>query len=389
MPMQLDVTNVSAAYAAMAKSILERSSPHPVSITLAQGDSDEPGPISAALVHTIVSFIHRWSNIDVDFDILPFLKKVPAQTLDRLTTATFKLSQGTMGPPCTLLLDAPRLDHASLEISDLSMLPLPWRQLTFLHLLTPHEYSLAFFGIIGQCASLRRLLLDVVTAWKETSLPCVSDIITLAHLEVCALFTSQEHCATIFTPFFAHFAFPALQILDISMDYYDDSHLGDAFMPFVVRCRGPNLVCLRIDHCAIDSEAVGIILRNIPSLEMLELERCWDCMGYEFFERLTHRETDLTPLVPRLETLSIFSSEVGEYEECILDMVLSRWWSDETLQALPTPPRVARWKEITICPAIGVASVIQKCTEEFETAMEDLRAQGLDVMVTFESFDQH
>ncbi|KAJ7072987.1 hypothetical protein C8F01DRAFT_1225775 [Mycena amicta] len=365
MPMKLDVSNVSAAYAAMTKVILERSSPHPVSIMLSIAHPYKP--ISAALVHTIVSFILRWSSID---------------TLDRLTSATFNLLRGTRGPPCTLLLDAPRLSDVSLEISDMSTLPLPWSQLTSLHL-TPHECSPHFLGSVGQCASLRHLFLDA-TGWKENNGPGVPGIATLAHLETCTLQSLEQQDTTIFTPFFAHFAFPALRDLDVRMDVdYEECHLGDAFAPFLVRC--PNLNHLHIFYCDMDSEALGIILLSIPSLETLVLQCCWGSVDYEFFESLTYGETDLTPLAPRLQTIILTATAVGEcYEKSILDMVLSRWWSNDTLEALSTPPRVARWREILIGPDVDE---VRECSEDFESTMNELRAQGLDVDVVFDSYN--
>ncbi|KAJ7062325.1 hypothetical protein C8F01DRAFT_1284846 [Mycena amicta] len=369
-PMRLNVSNVSAGYAAVTKDILERSSPHPISITLDNGTTS----ISAALVNIVVSFAHRWSSIMVKFDIFPFLQTAPPQskTLHQLTSANFNLSRGISGPPSALFLDAPRLSDVFLEIPNLSELPLPWSQLTALYL-THHEPLL--LDIIGQFISLRRLYLSTM-AWMEDNLPDVSDIVALPQLEDLQLSIWQRTEASTFTPFFAHFALPVLESLHINMDTDHESHLGDAFVPFLRRCL--NLEHLSISFCAMDSDALDNILLNIPRAKTFALEDCHNCVDDAFFERLTYRETDLAPVAPCLQTLMV-AGVWEEYDEnSIQEMIRSRWWSDEAFQSLPSPPRVARWKEIVISANDGESG---RCSADFEAMMNELRGQGLSLRV--------
>ncbi|KAJ7057545.1 hypothetical protein C8F01DRAFT_319351 [Mycena amicta] len=374
MPMILNVCNVSPGYAAVTNDILERSSPHPIAITLVIGDVTKP--ISSALVKTVIAFVHRWRSINVNFDLLPFLQSVPAQTLHHLTSATFNLLAETTSPPSALFLDAPRLSDLRLSIHDLSTLAFPWSQLTELNLsIGPSPLLL---GTIGQCTSLCDLRLNAV-AWKDGDLPLVSHAVILAHLKTFVLMIVQEdsYLGT-FTPFFAQFTFPTLQRLEIRLAMDDEeAFLGDAFAPFLGRC--PSLDYLRISSCDMDSDALEDILLNVPSLKTLQLSSCPYCVGNAFFERLTHRQTGFTA-APCLKKVVL--SEVGDDydEECIREMILSRWWSNEALQTLPAPPRVARWRNISV---LNYAS--QGCSEDFEAAMNELRAQGLRVYVAFKS----
>ncbi|KAJ7062291.1 hypothetical protein C8F01DRAFT_1137096 [Mycena amicta] len=370
-PMRLNVSNVSTGYLAVTKDVLERSSPHPVSITLVNGTK----PISAALVNTVVLFAHRWGSIEVNFDIIPFLNTATPPTLHQLTSVTFNFSRKTRAPPPAFFLDAPRLSVVSLETSDLSKLPLPWLQLTALDL-TKHEGPPLVVDIIEQCVALRDLRLNVM-AWEVDNLPDASDIVALSHLKTCTLEIVQEDDASTFTPFFARFAFPALQSLNILIDGDDDvSHLGNAFAPFLGRC--PNLEGLKIGFCGMESDTLGNILLNIPSLKAFELRCCRNCVNNAFFERLTYRETDLAPVAPFLQDVRLVSVEEDYDEDCIREMIRSRWWSDEALKALPTPPRVARWSNISIS-ADDCDS--RECSEDLEATMAELRAQGLHLYI--------
>ncbi|KAJ7057550.1 hypothetical protein C8F01DRAFT_319381 [Mycena amicta] len=372
MPMILDASSVSPAYAAVTNDILKRSSPHPISLTLAV--RDETKPTSSALLKTVIAFVHRWRSINVNFDILPFLESVPAQTLHHLTSATFDLLSGTEGPPSALFVDAPRLSGLCLSIRDLSTLRFPWSQLTELNL-TIGPSSPLLLGTIGQCTSLCDLRLDAA-AWKAGDLPPLSDMVILAHLKTCVLRITQQEDGDLctFTPFFAQFAFPTLQSLEIHMEMDDEeAFLDDAFAPFLGRC--PSLELLWIMSCDMDSDALGNILLHVPSLKTLELFYCQYCVDTAFFERLTYRQTGFTPTAaPCLQKVILYGVGDNYDEECIREMILSRWWSDETLQALPAPPRVARWENISV---FDYAS--QDCSEDFEAAMNELRAQGLGV----------
>ncbi|KAJ7060008.1 hypothetical protein C8F01DRAFT_1231806 [Mycena amicta] len=364
MPMILDVSSVSPGYAALTNDILERSSPHPISLTLVMADDTKP--ISAALLKTVIVFVHRWGKIDVDFDILPFLKLVPAQTLHHLTSASFKLLRGTRGPPSALFLDAPRLSGLCLSIRDLSIdtLPFPWSQLTELNL-TIRPFSPLLISTISQCTPLRDLRLNAVAFH-------LSRMWSFCHI------SSQDgdHCT--FTPFFAQFGFPTLQSLELRVDMDDEeAFLDDAFAPFLGRC--PGLEHLRILFYDMDSDALGNILLNVPSLKTLELSYCQYCVDNAFFERLTYRPMESTaPAAPCLQKIKLEAAGDDYDEESIREMILSRWWSDEALQALPAAPLVARWTDISVYEYGS-----EECSEDFEAAMSELRAQGLRVDVNF------
>ncbi|KAJ7059891.1 hypothetical protein C8F01DRAFT_989045 [Mycena amicta] len=378
MPMILDASSVSPEYAAVTNDILERSSPHPISLALVMADDTKP--ISSVLLKTVTAFVHRWGKIDVDFDILPFLKLVPAQTLHHLTSASFKLLRGTRGPPSALFLDAPRLSGLYLSIRDLSIdtLPFPWSQLMELNL-TIRPFSPLLISTISQCTSLRDLRLNAV-AWRPGGLPPVSHVVILPHLKSCALRIVQQEDGDLctFTPFFAQFGFPMLQSLELRVDMDDEeAFLGDAFAPFLGRC--PSLEHLRILFCDMGSDALGNILLNVPSLKTLELSYCQYCVDHAFFERLTYRPMESTaPAAPCLQKIKLEAAGDDYDEESIREMILSRWWSDEALQALPAAPLVARWTDISVYEYGS-----EECSKDFAAAMNELRAQGLRVDVNF------
>ncbi|KAF7299458.1 hypothetical protein MIND_00895700 [Mycena indigotica] len=368
--MKLNVSNISPWYTEVTKTVFQRSSPHPLSITMTCRDHKKP--VSATVVKTVLSFAHRWSRINVNFDLTPFLNAAPRPTLlEHLTFAKLALSQGAKGKESDIFLHAPKLFDLSISIGRLAKLPLPWSQLTKLELTTYRPFtSSEFLATIEQCTSVSDLQVDS-DGWEQgddISIP--PHFVSLPRLRNLNLRMSGN-----LDPFFAHFTFPALSKLDVYLDWsvsFENSLRGP-FSAFLGRCTA--LEELEIFGSEMNSETLDDILLNIPSVVDLQLICCFACVDNAFFERLTYREMDANPPAPRLEAINL--ENVGDCydEDVVVAMVRSRWWKDEVYNALPTPPGVARWKNISISANDTDGAEL---SDEFKAVMQDICAEGLN-----------
>ncbi|KAJ7062287.1 hypothetical protein C8F01DRAFT_1137089 [Mycena amicta] len=388
--------NLSVEYRTMVKVLLERSSPHPIDISFYSAGRKRPEQLFfAPIMDAVLSVAHRWGRIKFDFDILATLQTMASLPLPRLTSMELNFAYGYVqqaSQSSSFFLDAPCLTRVSLCMSDFSPLPMPWSQLTDLSLSNHTTQNREFLDIIPQCSSLVHLQL-VVIAWHDDDLniPVPAHVVLLPNLLDLELHPAQpsdddSRWEYTFAPFFAHFGFPALTKLSITMETAETIILGDAFAEFLRR--SPHLDSLSISHCEMDEEDLDGVLTNIPSLTTLDLFVCSECVNNAFFERLTYRETDSTPIVSRLHTIRARVVGPGASEEAVLEMLRSRWWTNAALLALPVPPRVARWRRLELETLTSVAlDEAQVHTVEFESAVRELKAEaeeeGLTLWVDF------
>ncbi|KAJ7062282.1 hypothetical protein C8F01DRAFT_127571 [Mycena amicta] len=381
----LDASKESPRYLSMIKQIIERSSPLPLDITIhGQTRSSPPKPTFPPLVAAVVSVAHRWREVSsIHVDIVTPLDAMGFPAFDHLQYVDLVLDETEMppaiGPPSSLFLHAPHLRRAHLHLADFGRLPMPWAQLTQLSLLdqtTTRSGRLQLLDIVMQCVSVARMYLHVV-AWAETEIPGTGNIVCLEHLlDLDIRPTTDEESIPTFDPFFACFGFPALKILFISMVADEDTYLamGGAFADFLER--SPNLESLTLEYCDMDSALLDRILFAISSssITALTLRYCFDCVTNAFFKRLTYNHLESTsPLAPRLHTVNLALVGHDYDEDAVREMILSRWWTDDALQALPAPPLVARWKSI----GIHVSSSFY--SESFVSMVSRVRAEGLRV----------
>ncbi|KAJ7062290.1 hypothetical protein C8F01DRAFT_1137095, partial [Mycena amicta] len=302
----IKVARASAEYSAMVADILQRSEPHPVAISLTKPGSAPPrSPFFIPILDAVLSVAGRWETIFFNFDIIPLLKDFQPPTLSHLTSMTLHLlydyDDVQPGSASSLCLDAPKLKVVDLTMPDFARLPMPWSQLTHLKLTNDTPDS-EFLDIISQCVSLVQLTLDVC-AWKD-NIPTPVDVVSLPHLLDLRVDVSHPLRDNTFEPFFARFAFPALQKLDVRREGRFDTDLGYEFPRFLGRC--PNLESLSISYSNMGAYLLAGILLNSPSLTKLELLACRKCITDAFFELLTYREADSTaPVAPDLKTLHL------------------------------------------------------------------------------------
>ncbi|KAF7299471.1 hypothetical protein MIND_00897100 [Mycena indigotica] len=368
MPMILNASNASSAYAETTAVMLQRSFPHPVDILLHLRKPQHA--MSRKLIAVVVSSALRWSSIKANFDIIPFLQNAPKGTLPHLSHVELDLQnapavQGNQSS--SLFVDAPQLSLVSIDINGISRLQLPWSQLRQLELIDEH-HPLLVLEAIAQCTSATRLKLGC-NAWRADHATSSGNVVSLPHLRELELDIGG---GLTMTPIFALFAFPCLKSLEIKMDGISPLSLSTAFPSFLQR--SPNLEKLEISDCDLDAGELSAILLNIPSLVSLELYGCTSCVDNSFFQRLTYHEAAPNPAAPCLRRINF--EYVGDDfdEQPILDMIRSRWWTDEELQARAVPPKVARWESITIW---GDLEDNRDFMEEFQDEIEEISAEGL------------
>ncbi|KAJ7062275.1 hypothetical protein C8F01DRAFT_1024457 [Mycena amicta] len=393
---KLQLVKLSVEYRNMVKELLERSSPHPIDISFYSAGRKRPEQLFfAPVMDAVLSVAHRWGGLYLDFDILPALQTIASLPLPHLTSMELNLGYGYVQQPSqspSFFLDAARLTRVSLCMSDFSLLPMPWSQLTDLSLSNHTTQGREFLDIIPQCSSLVHLQL-VVIAWHndDLNIPVPAHVVLLPNLLDLELHPAQPNddlsrWEYTFAPFFAHFGFPALTKLSITMETAETIILGDAFPEFLRR--SPHLDSLSISHCDMDDEDMDGILENVPSLTTLDLFVCADCVNNTFFERLTYLETDLTPIASRLHTIRARVVGPGASEEAVLAMLRSRWWTNAALRALPAPPRVARWRRLELETRTSAHLDDPPVhTMEFKRAVRELKAEaeaeGLALWVDF------
>ncbi|KAJ7062284.1 hypothetical protein C8F01DRAFT_1368906 [Mycena amicta] len=281
---KLQFVNLSVEYRTMVKELLERSSPHPVDISFYRVGRRPEQRFLAPVMDAVLSVAPRWGRIKFDFDILATLQTVASLPLLRLTSMDLNFGFGYVQQPSqssSFFLDAPRLTRVSLCMSDFSLLPMPWSQLTDLSLFNHTTSSREFLDIIPQCSILVHLQL-VIIAWHDDddlNFPVPTRVVLLPNLLDLELDPAQpsdddSRWQYTFEPFFARFSFPALTKLSITMESSETIILGDAFAEFLRR--SPHLDSLRISHCEMDEEDMDGVLRNIPSLTTLVRRRAFD-----------------------------------------------------------------------------------------------------------------
>ncbi|KAJ7062276.1 hypothetical protein C8F01DRAFT_1368901 [Mycena amicta] len=374
----LNALNDSPRDLSMVQEIIKRSSPLPLDIAIhGRTRWNFPKPIFAPLVDLVVSVAHRWREIsNINVDIVSPLEAVGAPAFEHLEYVDLILDRIEL-PPSSLFLHAPHLRHVQLNITDIGRLLMPWTQLTeFIFLREKmRSASLLDIQVVMQCVCLVRLCLNGV-AWSKAKIPAAGDIVCLEHLTNLEMHPTTSDESLPFELFFTRFTFPALSSLTISMDdaREDDIYLTDDFVHFLTR--SPNLESLTIEHCEIDSAVLERILLAISSsITILNLHSYHNCLTNAFLERLTYNPAESTPpLAPHLQSVDLVSQVGDDYEEDVVrEMILSRWWTDDALQALPAPPPVARWSSIVV----RSSRYASPYSDNFASMVSRVRAEGL------------
>nr|GAT43167.1 predicted protein [Mycena chlorophos] len=371
---RLNVANVSATYCEIAGLMLQRSSPHPLDLTLGVKDHRyKPPAFSMEVLSAVLGCAQRWKSLRIETNVLHLLK-APLPRLERLERVFVEIVSRSTDPTTSLLLDAPLLAHARITLNHLEKIPLPWTQLVEL-VLTNGDNTSSILNILSECTALRTLELNII-AWDNDAGVLLNPFVICNLHQLSVNFMQPDSGDGTTAPFFANLTSPVLQQLKVTFEFLDNGPLDPEFISFLRR--SPQLQSLSITECDMDSAFLSTILLNTPSLESLQLACCFHCLGQEFFQRLTYTNgaTNSFPAAPRLREIYLESCRGDFREENVMDMVLSRWWTDAQLTALPAPPLVARWNDISISTVDGM----QK-TDEFKAWISSRCEEGLKLYI--------
>ncbi|KAF7288374.1 F-box domain-containing protein [Mycena chlorophos] len=369
----LKVANVSATYIEITGLMLQRSSPHPLDLTLGVKDRSKSPAFSTEVLSAVLGCAQRWKSLRIETNVLHLLK-APLPRLERLERVLVELVSRSTDMTTSFLLDAPLLAHARITLNHLEKIPLPWTQLVEL-VLTSGDNPSSILTILSGCTALRTLELNMI-AWDGDAGVLQHPFVIPNLHQLSVNFMQPDSGDGTTAPFFANLTSPALRQLKVTFEFLDNGPLDPEFISFLRR--SPELQSLSITECDMDSAFLSTILLNTPSLESLNLACCFSCLGQEFFQRLTYTNgaTNSFPAAPRLREIDLESCRGDFREEDVMDMVLSRWWTDAQLAALPTPPLVARWNDISISTVDGM----QK-TDEFKAWINNRCEEGLKLYI--------
>ncbi|KAJ7776771.1 hypothetical protein DFH07DRAFT_978851, partial [Mycena maculata] len=360
----------SDTYLAIVKTFLERSAPHPIPISL----NDEERTASEPLVDFILTLAPRWKSLNFN-EISPSkLCQLDSNALRNPESVDLRTSNEKLiyGPAVRVFLDAPRLRSVTLEVLSTTRFPMPWSQLTYLAI--SEQSSQLCLDIILQCINIVTVKFTDMEPWIQP--PGLAPIVQLPRLEdlEVAFFESD---GDIVMPFFTRLDLPALRILNFHPEL-DSSWSSADFTPF--QRRSPNIQELTIENCStLDSADLICVLQAAPNLVKLDLALCMDCIDDSVFDFLQYSDLDVVHSVPQLREFQVSYAQDDFEESTLENAILSRWWSNAELLALPLPPGVARWEVIAVDR--GGTSRKKVFSQKFKSMMERLRSQGLQVKI--------
>ncbi|KAJ7897357.1 hypothetical protein B0H14DRAFT_401540 [Mycena olivaceomarginata] len=253
---------------------------------------------------------------------------------------------------------------------------LPWVQLT--HLRLEYESPQMCLDILVRCTSL--VSASVLTdQWRED--PVVARRCVLKHLEqlniAMYLCSTGEHLA----PFLQRLELPGLKSLSLALwdspgreEEWFVSWLAPALAHFLAQ--SPRLECLSVVDCIFAEDMPGV-LENTPSLTQLHLDLGDSgAVHDDFFLALVYDPAAPVPLAPKLETLELIDVGGDFAEESVVQMLESRWWSDDELDEMPTAPGVARWKRVKFHSQLLTPRFFD---QTFRENMKKYELQGLEI----------
>ncbi|KAJ7508694.1 hypothetical protein B0H11DRAFT_1966308 [Mycena galericulata] len=321
-------TNV--ALAATAK-FLERSAPLPISVDLTSAYYLRQEMDIISSLGALSGVADRWKSLTIMSAVgeteAAALAQIPVGRLDTLEKLHLMLCNPDIWQIADqeIFLSTPRLRDLTLNMRDSSqVLSMPWAQLTQLSLTCASPQSC--LDILAQCT-------NIVSA-KVYTKQWVTDMVPIA----------------------ATAALKHLEVLEIHMDICS---MGEHLAPFLQRLRLPVLISLSLSlNFTFSSNHEWFVSWLAPELE----------------DFLTCH------LAPKLETLELSELGVQFTESSLGEMIRSRWWSDDELLAMPTPPGVARLKRFALQWSDMCDYPNQyEFTREFVETMAVYRSQGLDI----------
>ncbi|KAJ7146297.1 hypothetical protein C8R44DRAFT_11501 [Mycena epipterygia] len=352
---------------AATKLFLERSATLPVPISLDSGTGANVAP----LMDTLFSVPQRWLALTLSTKSLAALAQIPAGALTALETLDLRNTAGEaeIHPTVNAFLLAPRLRRVTLfHVNNSDTFPMPWSQLTNLAL--ADESPRVCLDVLVRCTNLVSATLRM-SGWPESVSLADTETVTLEHLKNLEIHISNTSSDEHFTAFLQRLNLPALTSLKMYGEYHSGVITWSAMAFTLFQIRSPLIEHLQIDHCALTSEDLQAVVHHAPSLTNLEIYNCSNCIDDAFLAGLRYAPFDPAPLVPKLEVLWLSSLRCDFEESSLKDMVESRWWTEDELLAMPSPPAVARLRNVEYTSS-------RKFSKKFEKRMQVYRAEGLE-----------
>ncbi|KAJ7492101.1 hypothetical protein FB451DRAFT_516473 [Mycena latifolia] len=354
------------------KVFLERSAPLPVPVSLGSG-YDAGASSHLSLMDALFAVPHRWLALTLSTRSLAALAQIAAGTLSALETldlrSTINGGETEFHSSVNIFMSAPHLRRVTLwHVKNVDGFPMPWSQLTNLAL--ADESPKACLDIILGCTNLVSATLRM-SGWPESVSLTDADIVTLEHLTSLEIHISNTSSDEHFTPFLQRLNLPSLTSLKMYGEYHSGVITWSAMAFTLFQLRSPLIERLQIDHCALTSEDLQAVVHHAPNLTHLEVYNCSNCIDDAFLEVLRYSQFDPVPFAPKLEVLWLSSLRCDFEESTLKDMIESRWWTEDELLAMPSPPAVARLKNVEYTSS-------RKFSKKFEKRMQVYRAEGLE-----------
>lgn len=261
----------------------------------------------------------------------------------------------------------------------LHKLDLPWSQLTELSTGDIFEDMRATRILFSQCTSLEKCdlgkvpgleLTDGVLAWP------MNEPVIFPNLRDLTIILNYEDDRTRGCVFFQPFRMPSLQKLDITAEVRYNMYDGSEYIPCLFAHSGSSLTHISLTTVRFPRDQITAIFQCTPSLVSFSCSRSRVALQDSFFEALTYKgSSGSPPLVPDLRALSFkgYAMLVDVSSDAVMDMVRSRWWTDEEYAVMKPP--VARWTRI----AILSDGKKLKMSEEQKAELERWQEEGLDI----------
>ncbi|KAJ7024302.1 hypothetical protein C8F04DRAFT_1239752 [Mycena alexandri] len=268
-----------------------------------------------------------------------------------ISAAPSKSSQTlALSDPILVFESSRRLRVFTLDatVSTIRLLRLPWLQLTHLQL---HDASLVGCRTaLLQCGNLIWAKILTSYDWDSPSPATDSPVTILPFLSTLDLefqgFPNFDEVHGV-EAFFLPLALPSLKTLVLELDMNGEFWPTTAFTDF--QSRSLNIEKFTLCYSEVDSQKLITLLRHSPALTTLGIKHCKQCIDNDFLDvfRWDHTATS-SPLVPKLENLSLinvgFSFESGPLEAAIR----SRWWKDGEQRLSDGSAPVSRLKVVSV-----------------------------------------
>ncbi|KAJ7726497.1 hypothetical protein B0H16DRAFT_1592421 [Mycena metata] len=341
---------------------LARSDPLPMPVLL-QGLWDWEAHHLPPVLEELLRVAPRWRILHIDGSLPPiFYQRLTGCTLDSLEAATLlPVYSNDIEIAISSLGVSPRL--RKLEVNADPSFDLPWAQLTELTL--TYGSASESLNILTQCINL-------VTLTLSADLDDAGTDVTLPSLRVLAFYLRSER-QTQLSSLLDFLSAPVLENCNISIvSPKEISWTQAAFAAFLLR--SPNITHLRLLWCPLTSNDLIAALVHTTSLTHLDLHGC-DHLDDAFLLAL-HYKVDTLPLVPLLHDFRLQDMSELLTQSLLVEMLASRWRTDDELASSPIALPVARWSHVLL-----TIRYTTSFTKDFRNTMRELQRQGIPVEI--------